>query len=224
MSGGPPTTPLPSHAGQALPPPGRRGSHAGVRSPGASRRPRTDNLRVHGGAELYEEQDVERLQEHRLDREEVAGDDALGLGGEELTPGRTVPARRPPKTRATKDRPDRRRRDDDPQALKLALDPYAPPAGVLSRHAQDQGPGLRVDGRAPLRRPMPIGPFAPNELPVPPHQRGRDGDHALAVRAHLPGRRIRRRTEVDASLTHVGAPGSSTTRRARLHSNTCSID
>jgi MmyB-like transcription regulator ligand binding domain len=49
---GRPQRSVPSHRHQAFPPPGRRGSRAGVRGHGASRRPRTDDLRVHGGAKL----------------------------------------------------------------------------------------------------------------------------------------------------------------------------
>jgi len=37
---------------------------------------------------MHEHQHIQGLEQHRLDREEVAGDDALGLGGKELTPCR----------------------------------------------------------------------------------------------------------------------------------------
>jgi len=43
--------------------------------------------------ELDEEQDVERLEHRRLDGEEVAREDAMGLRGEELAPRWTGPAR-----------------------------------------------------------------------------------------------------------------------------------
>jgi hypothetical protein len=74
----------------------------------------------------------------------------FGLRGEELLPGRAIPARGWPEACATKDRTDRRGGDDDAQALELTLDPHAPPAGVLPCHAHDQCPGLGVDRRASL--------------------------------------------------------------------------
>jgi hypothetical protein len=43
--------------------------------------------------ELDEEQDVERLEHDRLDGEEVAREDAMGLRGEELASRGTGPAR-----------------------------------------------------------------------------------------------------------------------------------
>ena len=45
-------------------------------------------------AELDEQQDVEPSQEHRVDGEEIAGQDRGGLGGEELAPRWAHPTRR----------------------------------------------------------------------------------------------------------------------------------
>jgi len=57
-------------------------------------RVRRDSRRVHAaGAVFDEEQDVESAEQDRVDAEEVAGEHAAGLGGEELTPGRTVSTR-----------------------------------------------------------------------------------------------------------------------------------
>jgi hypothetical protein len=41
------------------------------------------------GGELYEEQHVDPFEEHGVDGEEVAGQDRVGRGGEELFPGRS---------------------------------------------------------------------------------------------------------------------------------------
>jgi hypothetical protein len=56
--------------------------------------------------ELDEKQDVEGLQEHRLDREEVAGERSLPLCSEELVPRWTPPTRRRPEVGLAKDPPD----------------------------------------------------------------------------------------------------------------------
>ncbi len=55
------------------------------------------------GRKVNEEQDVERLQEHRLDREEVARQRSPPLRSEELGPGRAGPPRRRPQAGAAKD-------------------------------------------------------------------------------------------------------------------------
>jgi hypothetical protein len=95
------------------------------------------------------------------------------LGGKELTPGGAVPARRGAQASATQDRTDRGGRHDEPQALKLAFDAHAPPAGVVLGHAHDQRPELGPDGRASRPSLLFVGPLAANELLVPAHQGGR---------------------------------------------------
>ncbi|MDZ5493642.1 hypothetical protein U2F25_29990 [Micromonospora sp. 4G53] len=44
------------------------------------------------GGDLDEEQHVDPLEHHRVDGEEVAGQDRVGLGGQELPPGRSGPS------------------------------------------------------------------------------------------------------------------------------------
>jgi hypothetical protein len=51
----------------------------------------TDDVDLPGG-DLNEEQHVDPLQEHRVDGEEVTGQDRARLGGEELPPGRPGPS------------------------------------------------------------------------------------------------------------------------------------
>ena len=118
-------------------------------------------------------------------------------------PARAVPARGGPESCATKDRTDRRGGDDDAKAPKLTLVPHAPPAWILPGHAQDQGPGLGVDGQASLGRPMPISPLAPDELSVPSHERGRGHDER---RPALPRQHpAHRREEQLLALAQLGA-------------------
>jgi hypothetical protein len=46
------------------------------------------------GGDLDEEQHVDPLEEHRIDGEEIAGQDRVRLGGQKLLPGRPGPPRR----------------------------------------------------------------------------------------------------------------------------------
>jgi hypothetical protein len=44
------------------------------------------------GGDLDEEQHVEALEQHRVDGEEITGQDRVGVGGQELLPGRSGPS------------------------------------------------------------------------------------------------------------------------------------
>jgi hypothetical protein len=46
------------------------------------------------GAVLDKDQHVQPLEQHGLDHQEIAGDDRMGLSGQELPPGRPDPAGR----------------------------------------------------------------------------------------------------------------------------------
>jgi hypothetical protein len=80
--------------------------------------------------ELDYEQHIELAETDRVHDEEVGGQDALGLGGDELFPGRST-ARSWSEPVAAKDPADRARRDADPESAKLALDANTSPAAVL---------------------------------------------------------------------------------------------
>ena len=127
-------------------------------------------------AELDEGQDVQGAQPGRLDGEEVAGDDPLRLGPEEVGPARSGPPRGGTRSRGSEQSPDRRRSDADPELAELASDPDAAPAGVLPRQPEDEFTDLGID-RRPSRPTGPaVGPLAPHQLAVPSEQ-GRWSDH-----------------------------------------------
>ena len=74
------------------------------------------------GPDLYHEEHVQALEEHGVNVQEIAGQDAGCLGGQELPPGR----RRPPgcgrEPGGGQDPADRSRVDAVPEAEELALD------------------------------------------------------------------------------------------------------
>jgi hypothetical protein len=98
-------------------------------------------------AELNDHEDVERLETGRLHAEEVAGDDAVRLGSQELAPGRSGPSRGRTEPRSPQQGADRRRPDADPELAKLALDPDTAPAGALPGQPEDERTDLRIDRR-----------------------------------------------------------------------------
>jgi hypothetical protein len=75
------------------------------------------------------EEHVQRTEPGRLDREEVGGEDPACLAAQELAPGRSSAAGSRLKPVSTQQRPDRRRRDPDPQLGQFILDPQASTAG-----------------------------------------------------------------------------------------------
>jgi hypothetical protein len=46
------------------------------------------------GGVFYDEQDIEPVKQERVDAEEVRGENAVGLGGQELSPGGAAAAGR----------------------------------------------------------------------------------------------------------------------------------
>jgi hypothetical protein len=118
------------------------------------------------GPELDSEQDVQRAEPDRLDGEEVEGQDAAGLGREELSPRGAAPARGGAETFSAKDRPNRRGGDTDAELQQLAPDPHVAPSWVLFGHSRDELHRLRIERRS-ARPSAPIRPLATDELPVP---------------------------------------------------------
>jgi hypothetical protein len=84
-------------------------------------------------AELDEEEDIQPLQRDRLDGEEVDRKHALGLGPEKGTPRQTGAHIGRAKSRLPQYPPNRRRGDDDAEAIQLTHDPLVAPARVLAR-------------------------------------------------------------------------------------------
>ena len=99
----------------------------------------------------------------------------LGLGGEELFPGRSTP-RSWSETVAAKDPADRACRDTDPEPAKLALNADTSPAVVLPAESDDELDDLIAErGTSRTSLGSPSLPLASRELPVPAEQGlGRD--------------------------------------------------
>jgi hypothetical protein len=73
------------------------------------------------GGVLDSKEHVQPLEEHGANAEEVSGQDPLGLGFEELRPGRASPGCRP-EAMTAKDAPDRCGTGPDAGLAQLALD------------------------------------------------------------------------------------------------------
>jgi len=87
---------------------------------------------VHGPClELDDEEDIELGEVDRHDGEEVRRQDSLGRRGEELLPA-PFTSRRWSNTVASKNTPDRRRREADLECAQLTLDADTAPAPVLA--------------------------------------------------------------------------------------------
>jgi hypothetical protein len=133
----------------------------------------------HSALELDDEQHIELGELDGVHDEEVGGQDALGLGGEELLPGRST-ARSWSETAASKYPADRACRDADPEPAKLALNANTSPAAVLPTEADDEIDNLITKWRPSwTSQGSPSLPLATRELPMPTKQGlGRDEETA----------------------------------------------
>src|SRR5918995_6529800 len=122
--------------------------------------------------DLDEEQDVQRLQQHGLYREEVVRQHSPALCPQELAPCRTGAAWCRPQAGAAQDPPDGTRPGADPELAELALDPDATPPGILPAETRDEIDRLAVK-RRPTRSSPTVSPLAPDELAMPPKERPR---------------------------------------------------
>src|SRR6266540_4068714 len=89
-----------------------------------------------------EEQRVVAAQEHALDGEEIAGDDARRLRVQELAPARPRAPRRRLKVRAGEQPADACRRYPGAELAQLAANPPVAPARILAREPSHQLPNL----------------------------------------------------------------------------------
>jgi len=76
---------------------------------------------------LHDEQDVQPVQQQGIDAEVVRGENAVCLGGQELSPGRAVTARRGIDTGSLQDRPHRTGRNRVAEPGEFILDPPVTP-------------------------------------------------------------------------------------------------
>ncbi|WP_246107765.1 hypothetical protein [Saccharothrix saharensis] len=93
---------------------------------------------------LEERQRVEAFAEHSVEVEEVGRDDALGLGGEQFSPGRAGAAWRRVDAGVVQDLPDRRMGDPVAESSQFALDSAVAPPWVLPGEPQHE----RLDRRS----------------------------------------------------------------------------
>src|ERR1019366_624809 len=126
------------------------------------------------GRVLEHGQDVSPGAAGQAGREEVAGQDRLGLGAQELHQAGTGPPRRGAGAVGLEDLPDGRRRDVDSQAGQFPVDPAVAPVGVVAGQPEDQGPDGLAGGRpAGPAAHGPRRPAAPDDVAVPAQDRVR---------------------------------------------------
>ncbi len=131
-----------------------------------------DPQKVHpAGGVLHHEQHVQPVQQHRVDAEEVGGEDAVGLGGEELPPGGAATARRGIDAGSLQDHPHRAGRKSVAEPGEFTVDPPVPPGRVLRGQTQHQLAQLGCRGSAAGAAVSRLVPSPCHQIPVPAQHR-----------------------------------------------------
>jgi hypothetical protein len=120
--------------------------------------------------DLDDERDIQPLQRHGVDVEEVDRKQAVGLGAQEGAPG-VVAALGWRDPAGTQDFADGRGGDPMAEATQFALDANHAPGPVLPRQAHDQGDQFVADRRTTRRLRLP--PSRGDQPAVPAQQRSR---------------------------------------------------
>ena len=131
------------------------------------------------GGVLDDEERVEPVQGDRVEVEQVAAEDCLGLRSEELRPGRSGPPRCRVDSGGVQDVPDGGGADLVAEVGELAVDPPVPPRRILSGQAHDQGAQASGDGRSTGPDGL-GGPAAGDQLAVPAQDGGRGDEQSEA--------------------------------------------
>ena len=121
------------------------------------------------GVELDEEQDIQPSKQNRVDAEEVAGQQALGLGSAELGPRGLGASRTGLDVVTAEDLPDARRRQDHSHTGELPVDPPIAPGRVLAgqgKHDAHRPRGDPGSAAASVR----VGPVTAYQVTVPAKQ------------------------------------------------------
>ncbi len=133
-------------------------------------------------AELEEEEHIEAAEPERVDREEIAGDDRLGVSAQELAPAELGAGAGRGHPGLPEDLGDRRCRDAYADTGELADDPLVTPPRVLTREPQDQLPDLLGDRRS-TGSPSGIRPPPPHQLAMPAEQGVRADEERRSARS-----------------------------------------
>ena len=122
------------------------------------------------GAVLDDDQGINTAEQHGVHVDEVDGEDAAGLRGKELLPGRAGAAGRGIDPGVVQDLPHRGGGDRVAEPDQLALHPPVPPRGILRRHADHELADRGRRGRPPGTPPARIVPLARDKPAVPGEQ------------------------------------------------------
>src|SRR3954447_20258329 len=98
------------------------------------------------GGVLDDEEGIQPVQGDGVEMEQVAGQDHLCLGVQNLPPGRACTTKRGVDPALAKDVPDGGGADPVAEAGQLAVDPAVAPGGILDGQAHGQGPQTGGDG------------------------------------------------------------------------------
>ncbi|MEV0705472.1 hypothetical protein AB0I53_47220 [Saccharopolyspora sp. NPDC050389] len=118
-----------------------------------------------------EDQGVQALQADGVDAQEVAGDHAGGLCGQELAPGRAAAAWGRIDAGCGQDFPDGGGSDWVSEAGQFALD--LSPSAVFAGETEHELLDDRLRGRSSRSAPIGVVPASGHQLAVPGHQRAR---------------------------------------------------
>ena len=134
------------------------------------------------GGVLDDEERVEPVQGDGVEVEQVAGEDGVRLGLQELGPGWSGSPRRRVDSGGVQDGPDGGGADLVAEAGEFAVDASISPGGVLGGQADDQGAQASGDGRSTGPDGL-GGPAAGDELAVPAQDGGRGDEQPGASRS-----------------------------------------
>ncbi len=130
------------------------------------------------GAVFDDDQGVESPEQHRVHVDEIGGDDAAGLRGEELLPGRAGAAGRRADPGVVQDLPDRGGSDRVAEPDQFALHPPVPPGGIVCGDADHELADRGCRGRPPGTPSARVVPLARGKPTVPGEQgRGCHREH-----------------------------------------------
>jgi hypothetical protein len=132
-------------------------------------------------------------------RVQIAGEQALRLGAQELETAGPDPPRRRPETRAAQHGRDRGGRDADPELEQLTLDTDVAPARVLPPHTHNQAARLDRERRT-TRPPATASPTSLQSCPVPAAKRPRAHRKAGPALARQQAARSREQRPVDGRV------------------------